>query len=151
MSTPNWTPESITAHVGAPNFHEAIDVLLRTKASDEDTIAAQFNKLKEQSAALAASRAECEEGKRERDEARQVTESLLESHQIASAAHLETTAECEELKKKLSECRMALVAQKMRFENLLRIPCRAVDMAKEGLHDLTYIISTLESSAKEAE
>lgn len=38
---------AFTTHVGAPTFKEAVDVLLRTKASDEDTIEEQFNKIKE--------------------------------------------------------------------------------------------------------
>lgn len=33
-------------HVGAPNFQEAVGVLLRTKQQDEDTIAEMFGKIK---------------------------------------------------------------------------------------------------------
>lgn len=54
----NWTPESIAAHVGAPNLHEAFDVMLRTKADDENKIASMFAKIKELAAALASAQAD---------------------------------------------------------------------------------------------
>lgn len=47
------TPEEFTKHVGATTFAEAVDVTLRTKAQDEDTIEQQFNTIKTQSRELA--------------------------------------------------------------------------------------------------
>lgn len=65
------TPDEFTKHVGAESFAEAADVILRTKAHDEETIEQMFGTIKSQSLEIAGLRARLSRALRTIDELNQ--------------------------------------------------------------------------------
>lgn len=69
--------QAFIKHVGFPTFKECVDVMLRTKAQDEDKIEGMFNKLKEQGKELQQLRASLAEKDKEIQELRKSLEAEI--------------------------------------------------------------------------